>query len=245
MAVGGLEGGYEDVQILQVVQNAAATAKKTLVLDSCLRAERGEGGLIPLTDLKFYFRQLKQPVPEYITDATVTITKQPNFGTVVPMISKYGEMQFDYVAFDKSWLGRDRVEFEVTYQGKTYKIINRIEMVRDAETSDDLSKKHYDGPCDSRVRRIAYEASLQTANGDGFDWDGVNAMLDSAASRHDLSNIMLVFGDLANGAVGETSGGGANVAITLDTTAAGHGWYVDPTPLDNTDDYLPTSNPNV
>ncbi|MBI2748600.1 MAG: matrixin family metalloprotease [Burkholderiales bacterium] len=33
--------------------------------------------------------------------------------------------------------------------------------------------------------------------------------------------------------------------ITLDTDAAGHGWYVDATPLDNTDDYLPTSDPNV
>ena len=33
--------------------------------------------------------------------------------------------------------------------------------------------------------------------------------------------------------------------ITLDTNAAGHGWYIAPTPLDNSDDYLPTSDPTV
>lgn len=57
----------------------------------------------------------------------------------------------------------------------------------------------------------------------------------------DLSGINVSFAFLSGGEVGQTS---ANT-ITLDSTAAGHGWYVDPTPLDNTDDYLPTSNPNV
>jgi hypothetical protein len=53
------------------------------------------------------------------------------------------------------------------------------------------------------------------------------------------------FTDLASTAVGETTGQGLNAQITLDTNAAGHGWYIDPTPLDNSDDYLPTSNPDV
>ena len=53
------------------------------------------------------------------------------------------------------------------------------------------------------------------------------------------------FTDLPGTAVGQTVGEGAAASITLDTNAAGHGWYVDPTPLDNTDDYLPTSNPNI
>ena len=53
------------------------------------------------------------------------------------------------------------------------------------------------------------------------------------------------FADLPGTAVGQTTGEGASATITPDTNAAGHGWYVDPTPLDNTDDYLPTSNPNI
>ena len=42
-----------------------------------------------------------------------------------------------------------------------------------------------------------------------------------------------------------TLGQGSTAQITLDTDAAGHGWYIDPTPLNNTDDYLPTGDSNV
>ena len=194
MSTSGFESGYGDVQLVQVAQKLSPTDGKTVVLDSCLRAERRAGGFIPLTDLKFYFRGSKQAIPPYIPDATVTIVKQPSFGKLVQKFDKVsGESEFDYVASDKKWLGRDRVEFEVTYQGKTYKIINRIEMVRDAETSNDLNKKYYDGPCDSKVRRIAYEVSGQVAS-DG--WDDVDAMLANLGNQLDLSNVMLMFGDL-------------------------------------------------
>jgi Matrixin len=53
------------------------------------------------------------------------------------------------------------------------------------------------------------------------------------------------FTDLPATALGQTVGEGATAAITLDTNAAGHGWYIDPTPLDNSDDYLPTSDASV
>ena len=59
------------------------------------------------------------------------------------------------------------------------------------------------------------------------------------------SQSLISFGDLLGTAVGETTGQGLSAQITLDTNAAGHGWYIDPTPLDNTDDYLPTSDPTV
>jgi hypothetical protein len=62
-----------------------------------------------------------------------------------------------------------------------------------------------------------------------------------AAVSYGLANFSLNFADLPGSAVGQTT----DQSITLDTTAAGHGWYVDPTPLDNSDDYLPTSNPDV
>ena len=54
------------------------------------------------------------------------------------------------------------------------------------------------------------------------------------------SGITLNIADLPGGAVGETTG----TNITLDTHAAGYGWYVDPNPAANTD-FLPTSDPNV
>ncbi|WP_168921806.1 tandem-95 repeat protein [Polaromonas vacuolata] len=59
------------------------------------------------------------------------------------------------------------------------------------------------------------------------------------------SQSLVGFQDLAGFAVGQTTGQGANAQITLDPTAAGHNWFIDPTPLDNQDDFLPTSNPNI
>jgi hypothetical protein len=55
-----------------------------------------------------------------------------------------------------------------------------------------------------------------------------------------LGAITLNIANLPGGAVGQTVG----TAITLDTNAAGDGWYIDPNPAANTD-FLPTSNPNV
>lgn len=63
------------------------------------------------------------------------------------------------------------------------------------------------------------------------------------------SGVVYLTSDLPGNDVGNIVGEGANAAITLDTAAAGHGWCVDSTPLDNTDDYLPTTprapNPSV
>ena len=53
------------------------------------------------------------------------------------------------------------------------------------------------------------------------------------------------FTDLPSTALGQTIGEGVTATITLDTNAAGHGWYIDPTPLDSSDDYLPTSQAGV
>nr|WP_315483141.1 matrixin family metalloprotease [uncultured Undibacterium sp.] len=52
------------------------------------------------------------------------------------------------------------------------------------------------------------------------------------------------FSDLTGSAVGETKGQGLNAQITLDTNAAGHGWFIDDTP-DNNDEFLLTSDPEV
>ena len=62
-----------------------------------------------------------------------------------------------------------------------------------------------------------------------------------ASAQHSLTG----FTDLPSTALGQTTGEGSAATITLDQNAAGHNWYIDPTPLDNSDDYLPTSDPTV
>ena len=69
----------------------------------------------------------------------------------------------------------------------------------------------------------------------------------SGMAQLNLERGIFIFGsaNLAGSEVGETTGSGYGARIILDDNAAGHGWYIDPTPLNNTDDFLPTSNPNV
>ncbi|MFM9969947.1 MAG: hypothetical protein ACKVQK_16270, partial [Burkholderiales bacterium] len=45
--------------------------------------------------------------------------------------------------------------------------------------------------------------------------------------------IQYVFEDLSGQSVDQSSGLGSGATITLDTAAAGHGWFIDNTPLDN------------
>lgn len=74
--------------------------------------------------------------------------------------------------------------------------------------------------------------------------------LPSTGDNSNLANLLtaanqnLTFADLSGGAVGETHGTGSEAQITLDTTAAKHGWYIDYTPYLN-EEYLPTSNPKL
>ena len=253
----GLASLYGNVGMVQVAQNAAKPTKYKAVLDSCHRKDKdgypGPGSaVLPLTALEFYLHRTKQAVPESLSlaDATVTVIKSPTFGKLIKNISKdSGRTDFDYVANDKNRLGRDRVEFEVSYKGNTYKIINRIDMVRAAELSDNPDEKYYSGSCDAVVRRIAYDSSSENDQGNldsfAYTFGHISDMLAATNSMLDLSNVMLIFQDLPSTAVGETTGAGLSAQITLDTNAAGHGWYIDQTPLDNTDDYLPTSDPTV
>jgi hypothetical protein len=60
----------------------------------------------------------------------------------------------------------------------------------------------------------------------------------TGSSGYDLNSITVTFADLDGGAIGLTNTSG----ITLDDNAAGHNWFIDTTPSDNSE-YLPTSNP--
>ena len=55
--------------------------------------------------------------------------------------------------------------------------------------------------------------------------------------------VPLYFSDLPATALAHTLGSGVAAQITLDTTAAGHGWFIDYTPYLN-EEFLPTANPN-
>lgn len=136
--------------MVRAAQTNNSDAGHLIIFSACNRLEKGKGDLSPLTLLKYYFHRIKQPRQKYLTDAVVTVTKFPVLGKLVSNISPNGEMQFDYIANDPARkLGRDNVEFEVKYQGKIYKIINRIEMV------ENLDLYSGDNSCLPVLHRIA------------------------------------------------------------------------------------------
>lgn len=84
-------------------------------------------------------------------------------------------------------------------------------------------------------------SNLPTGTDDFSHWQttaSLSAMLANASGS--LTN----FTNLSGTAVGETKGEGATAQITLDSNAAGHGWFIDATPEGN-EEFLPTSDPEV
>lgn len=153
--------GYATNPMMLVAQKNANNKPLNMVLDSCMRAEKGEATILPLFHIKSYLSSIKKSHVGYIPDAKVTVLRQPEFGAIESYkLPSSGETIFMYKAFDKEWLGKDRAEFLVEYQGKTYKVIQRIEMVVDAELSDKPYEKYYSGPCNATTHRIAIHGEV-------------------------------------------------------------------------------------
>ena len=180
----------------------------------------------------------------------ITVTQPPRHGKmlVVPTV----DSKPSYVP-NKNYIGKDRVEVEIRgkdFDGRaiTKKVIYFINVVPSEKMNGIIAK---------------YTSALQKYCGtDKPEWrisevDRPVIGLDIASAASWLSaaqlsslivsagSVFTGYSDLSGSAIGTTVGEGPQAAIILHTAAAGHGWYVDATPLDNTDDYLPTSNPNV
>jgi hypothetical protein len=174
----------------------------------------------------------------------VTVIKRPPHGRVSltddPMASSWG--LYHYTP-DAGYIGKDRFVMQVEKSGIKVRINYLIESVDANEAiyvrgDDGLQRMLYCNPESWKISQSDFNSGSQ----DYAAWQRASQLSSLLASS---SQSFAGFQDLADAAVGNTSGEGSNAAITLDFTAAGHGWYVDATPFDNTDDYLPTSNPNI
>jgi hypothetical protein len=113
---------------------------------------------------------------------------------------------------EAGYLGDDKAVFMAEFEGKRYKIVVEIKVLEIVD---------YNSPQCGAPQLIK-----------------VNGKPASGSLGTDLNAVPVTFSDLAGGAVGQAVGS----TITLDTTAAGHNWFIDTTPWDNSE-YLPTSNP--
>ena len=158
--------------------------------------------------------------------------KEPIFGNLELLVGpKNGNLeifkdtdgtQFATYIPSAGFLGVETVIFRVSVDGLSVKISYLLKVTRD--------------PAD------AHEVQNRLCGKTGDFWK-ISNLLEALSLDADLAGLdSLHFADLPASSLGQTTGTGPTAQITLDTTAAGHGWYIDYTPFLN-DEYLPTSNP--
>ncbi|WP_301102657.1 matrixin family metalloprotease, partial [Propionivibrio sp.] len=209
----------------------------------------------PAEETVLYFRQREHRKIE--GQASVSVLKMPAHGVLEGPVNGI----FAYYP-EKGFIGNDRATLLVEVGGKKVKMEYFFRVMKDISFIDDEEEPsaHERGYCPVKAR-VWKISSTPDANGNNtliaaeFQPDTLSpagasnpelAALSSSLDSSDLSRLVgeisgitLSIADLSGGAIGQTTG----TTITLDDNAAGHGWYIDPTPTDNAE-FLPTSNPN-
>ena len=229
-----------------------ATAKFDRIYEECQPVETqilpGSSSFAPGDALVLHWQNFpKQKIGNGdLSNAKVFVAEEPKYGTLTRIQPKpsdavtLGGPGYSYKVKPGTPNGtEDRIVFLMEIAGKRLKVVERLIMFWNStpESTDCNGKDFY-------VRRISQVLSSPDQNFADVTFDGV--LVYAIPNAHSLlaagyySGIRYSFTDLPYTALGQTGGKGASATITLDTHAAGHGWYIDPTPLDSSDDYLPT-----
>jgi len=175
---------------------------------------------------------------------------------------KHGELLLDsdsgaYFSSDYSYEGPDSATVLVEVGDYKVKVIYHFVLMSDVPGSSEQGtatdnkricpngyiwkiSSTLDANGNSTITSIDYLPSVAASSGTAItDTDALNSWLALAqldGKVADMSGVNITFADLPGSAVGQTVGN----TITLDTNAAGHNWFIDTTPWDNSE-YLATS----
>jgi hypothetical protein len=160
-------------------------------------------------------------------NAEVTVLQPPKHGSLSQDLSPGKDVSY-YP--NSGYVGNDKVIFLVNIEGYKIKVVYFIKVLSGtgSNTPETLYHKYCPSPSWWQISTATGNANL------------LASQLAPSLFGFGQTPDTVTFADLPGGAVGETTG----TSITLDTNAAGYGWYVDPNPAANTD-FLPTSNPDV
>jgi VCBS repeat-containing protein len=183
-----------------------------------------ENGVDPAGGLAIFLGNLRghdiYNDPTALASIKITLLEGTTHGKLVPHTRGAGGVYFMYEA-EHGYKGKDRAVFMAVFEGKTYKMVFDLNVYPVATIADNM-------PSTCPAEPTFIKLNPKPASGSsGYD------------SGYSLGSLTVTFADLVGGAVGQTVG----TNITLDSTAAGNGWFIDTTPADNSE-YLPTSNPN-
>jgi hypothetical protein len=167
---------------------------------------------------KYRSEEQREALRQAGNNAKVTIIHPPLHGR---LISK-SEVSFAYFP-EADYFGQDKIVALVDLaSGEQITVVYFINMV-------------HHGIQESQ------ESILEFCGSKGEFWK-ISLSPDSINTVSLLDNLNISFSDLLGFALAKTTGTGPSAQITLDTTAAGHSWYIDYTPYLN-EEWLPTSNP--
>jgi hypothetical protein len=244
------DSGASVIYIAEKAQ-ASPTIKNNLVnkLGVCSEFRANASHSVgPMDSAVHYFQKYKKG-PEVVvlkpngvlglqTDSKLIVVKPPMHGSLMlsmPDVDEDNISKYDYQYIpNKDYVGLDKFEFEVSLNGKSLRIYYQIEVY-----AEDVNMNHV-GYCNwdnqKYYWKISQSGQPDTSSTDYAAWQ---RSADLSAILANASQSLVGFTDLPSTAIGETVGQGLSAQITLDKDAAGHIWYIDPTPLDNSGDYLP------
>ena len=178
------------------------------------------------------------------TDVSVRILTKPKHGKLVlthPEATDYSKYDYQYIP-DEGFGSFDHFAFEVRAGGNTVKIYYTMSVGLPGEPTYAFGDKGERVPDLERCAKDVWKiSSLPT---DPISLASLQRSNDLASILASASSALTNFTNLPGTAVSETTGTGTAATITLDTNAAGHGWFIDTTPGDNSE-YLATSDANV
>lgn len=160
-------------------------------------------------------------VTDWLYSLDVKRLNEPEHGVIIKDAKGFREILY---APNKNYIGKDRLDFLVTgkdLDGKPFEMtvkyyINMMpddklqKLIKNEKAYQQAVKQH----CGSSVGklRISETDSVPPLS---FDFAGYSL----------LGSPTITLRNLTGAAIGETTGSGTNATITLDTDAAGHGWY--------------------
>ncbi|OFZ66614.1 MAG: hypothetical protein A2V79_06080 [Betaproteobacteria bacterium RBG_16_56_24] len=255
------------VMIAQANQVQSGDLTTTRTIGVCFPAPNdnysGENGLSPINSAAFYLRRYEHQKVADTDPATITILQQPSHGTLRLVTeadgNRFGEGRFvaadqRYVYLpEKGYLGKDSATVLVEIGGVKVKVVFFFQAISGGLGSYGIQeycgKTGYRWKISSTID-VNGTSTLSSVEYQSTTIDVGTTTTDPATLASTLGTSILSslsvepsavtfnLADLPNGAVGQTNG----TSITLDTNAAGHNWFIDTTPWDNSE-YLPTSNP--
>ena len=166
---------------------------------------------------------------DYLSTATVSVIQKPSHGVIVIDNDDPSGNTLLYMP-TPGYFGDDFGVTVAKLMGAEVRVFHFFHVI------DGPTAKRWDAECGKNGGEWKISSS-PSAPTNGSDY----SQLHVEALDNFYPNVTINFENLANGLLGETQG----QSITLDSTADGYGWFIDPNPLDNAANFLPTVNPAV